>query len=409
MAGSVNRGSRMAFLTEYLSGPGLDDGAGGGLRVSRQTATTGCPAYEREGPGRLAGGLAPAAPDAAGHAAGGGREVLRARDRHPHWGAGKLRAWLQRQAPDRAWPCRDTIHQVLARAGQVRQRRRRRGVLAPPAASAGADGAQYGLDRGFQRGVSHAGWPAVLSVHLARRLQSVCAAVYRRCRRCAASTPPPQLARAFAAYGLPERIRSDNGPPFGSPGSLARLSRVAVWWLRLGVWPERITPRPAGAKRRARAVSSRAEARDGAAPRRQPARATTAVCSVRRGVPTTNGRTKPWPSGRPRRATRRRRGRCPGGVPALAYPGGLGGAAGARRAGRSSGAAVPVSQRTCWPVKTSRSSRSTTGCGWSALPRCRSRSFTNAAGCCGVPTIARRFRRSPAHEGPAPAARRTNC
>jgi transposase InsO family protein len=52
----------------------------------------------------------------------------------------------------------------------------------------------------------------------------------------------PQLVRAFADYGLPQRIRSDNGPPFGQPTSLAPLSRLAVWWLRLGVWPERITP-----------------------------------------------------------------------------------------------------------------------------------------------------------------------
>jgi len=45
--------------------------------------------------------------------------------------------------------------------------------------------------------------------------------------------------RAFAAYGLPDRIRSDNGEPFAGPG-LGRLSRLNVWWLRLGIVPERI-------------------------------------------------------------------------------------------------------------------------------------------------------------------------
>jgi hypothetical protein len=50
-----------------------------------------------------------------------------------------------------------------------------------------------------------------------------------------------EFTRAFDTYGLPERIRTDNGPPFGAPG-LARLSRLAVWWMRLGVHPERITP-----------------------------------------------------------------------------------------------------------------------------------------------------------------------
>src|SRR6185312_5709936 len=45
--------------------------------------------------------------------------------------------------------------------------------------------------------------------------------------------------RAFAEYGLPDRIRSDNGGPFAGPG-LGRLSRLSVWWMRLGIVPERI-------------------------------------------------------------------------------------------------------------------------------------------------------------------------
>jgi hypothetical protein len=47
--------------------------------------------------------------------------------------------------------------------------------------------------------------------------------------------------RAFAKYGLPDRIRSDNGGPFASPG-LAGLSALSVWWLRLGIHRERIAP-----------------------------------------------------------------------------------------------------------------------------------------------------------------------
>jgi hypothetical protein len=47
--------------------------------------------------------------------------------------------------------------------------------------------------------------------------------------------------RAFAEFGLPDRIRSDNGRPFVSTG-LAGLSRLNVWWLRLGIALERIAP-----------------------------------------------------------------------------------------------------------------------------------------------------------------------
>src|SRR4029077_10076484 len=50
-----------------------------------------------------------------------------------------------------------------------------------------------------------------------------------------------RFARAFAEYGLPDRMRSDNGVPFAGPG-LGRLSRLSVWWMRLGIVPERITP-----------------------------------------------------------------------------------------------------------------------------------------------------------------------
>jgi hypothetical protein len=50
-----------------------------------------------------------------------------------------------------------------------------------------------------------------------------------------------RFARAFAEYGLPARIRSDNGGPFASPG-LGGLSALSVWWMRLGIIPERIAP-----------------------------------------------------------------------------------------------------------------------------------------------------------------------
>ena len=45
--------------------------------------------------------------------------------------------------------------------------------------------------------------------------------------------------RVFAEYGLPEVIRTDNGVPFSSPHALAGLSKLAVWWMRLGIHLER--------------------------------------------------------------------------------------------------------------------------------------------------------------------------
>ena len=51
----------------------------------------------------------------------------------------------------------------------------------------------------------------------------------------------PSFERAFAEFGLPDRIRSDNGGPFASTG-FAGLSRLSVWWMRLGIIPERTEP-----------------------------------------------------------------------------------------------------------------------------------------------------------------------
>src|SRR5207245_5308010 len=51
----------------------------------------------------------------------------------------------------------------------------------------------------------------------------------------------PVFVRLFGRYGLPERIRTDNGAPFAS-NALGRLSTLSVWWVRLGIWPELIEP-----------------------------------------------------------------------------------------------------------------------------------------------------------------------
>ena len=48
--------------------------------------------------------------------------------------------------------------------------------------------------------------------------------------------------RAFKDFGLPRTIRTDNGVPFAGPTALYRLSKLAVWWLRLGIQIERIQP-----------------------------------------------------------------------------------------------------------------------------------------------------------------------
>ena len=47
---------------------------------------------------------------------------------------------------------------------------------------------------------------------------------------------------AITGFGLPRGIRTDNGVPFASAHALDGLSKLSVWWLRLGIESERITP-----------------------------------------------------------------------------------------------------------------------------------------------------------------------
>jgi transposase InsO family protein len=230
----------LRFITEYQSELYSMTELAAAYGISRKTAHYWVRCDEREGPGRLAGASRrphrlPRATPADVVAA-----LVAARRRHPTWGAGKLRAWLLRCVPDTSWPCRDTIHTILSRAGVVRRRRHGRSAVAPahhlttPAAPndvwtvdfkgefATGDGAlcyPFTLRDGYSRYVLRC-----VGLHSVRRQET-----------------QPQLARAFAEDGLPLRLRSDNGPPFGNRG-LAGLSRLSVWCLRLGVVPEFIRP-----------------------------------------------------------------------------------------------------------------------------------------------------------------------
>jgi len=53
----------------------------------------------------------------------------------------------------------------------------------------------------------------------------------------------PIFEAAFRECGLPEAIRTDNGAPFATT-TVGGLSLLSIWWLRLGIRPERIAPAP---------------------------------------------------------------------------------------------------------------------------------------------------------------------
>lgn len=169
------------------------------------------------------------------------RLVLAARAAHPTWGPRKLRAWLAAQHPGVALPSASTLGEVLKRHGVVAPRRRRaRGTTgAPPGltAPAAANDVWCADFKGqFRLGDGTYCYPLTIT-----DLQTRFVVRIEALRGTYGAPARAAFERAFAAYGLPRRVRTDNGVPFASHG-LAGLSRLSVWWLRLGIVPERIRP-----------------------------------------------------------------------------------------------------------------------------------------------------------------------
>lgn len=167
--------------------------------------------------------------------------LLVVRRRHPRWGAKKLLAIAARRDPEADWPSRSTVCTVLRQRGFVMRRRRAaRSAHAPasPLAPITAVNQVWTTDfKGeFRTGDGVYCYPLTLRDGFSRFVLR-CDGLLGR----TGEATRQRFARAFAEYGLPDRIRSDNGGPFASPG-LAGLSSLSVWWIRLGIVPERIAP-----------------------------------------------------------------------------------------------------------------------------------------------------------------------
>jgi transposase InsO family protein len=168
------------------------------------------------------------------------RVILAKREAHPTWGPRKLRVVLRKESPDTFWPASSTIGTLIKQAGLVEARRRRRrvpsfdGIFAP----AVEPNERWNVDfKGWFRTRDGARCDPLTVTDDYSRYLLVCKAVekanFEQVQAC--------FEKAFEAYGLPARIRSDNGPPFATR-ALSGLSRLSVWWLKLGILPERIAP-----------------------------------------------------------------------------------------------------------------------------------------------------------------------
>jgi transposase InsO family protein len=168
------------------------------------------------------------------------RSILGIKREHPSWGAPKIRDKLLRQFPMVKPPAISTVHAVLDRHGLVRRRKRRRykaegTSLNPAAETNGLWCADYKGE--FRLGTGHYCYPLTITDYRSRYLLA-CEGVASTKADFAFSV----FERVFKEFGVPGSIRTDNGVPFASSHALFGLSKLSVWWLRLGIRIERIKP-----------------------------------------------------------------------------------------------------------------------------------------------------------------------
>lgn len=164
--------------------------------------------------------------------------LLELRQAHMRWGPRKLKRVLERDEPGRVWPAASTIGTLLKREGLVVARKKRLRTAPYTEPLAHADGANRVWCADFK------GWFRTAD---GKRIDplTISDAHSRYLLRCQA-VEKTDTARvqaifeaAFREYGMPQAIRTDNGAPFASR-AVAGLSRLAVWWIKLGIVPERI-------------------------------------------------------------------------------------------------------------------------------------------------------------------------
>jgi putative transposase len=166
--------------------------------------------------------------------------ILSLKRDHPSWGAPKIREKLRRRHPDLKPPAVSTVHAVLDRHDLVAHGRDRRykaqgTTLSTPTSPNDLWCADFKGE--FMLADKRYCYPLTITDFATRYL--IC------CDALASTHAKPAFTvfeRAFKDFGLPKSIRTDNGTPFASASAIFGLTRLSVWWLRLGIGLERIQP-----------------------------------------------------------------------------------------------------------------------------------------------------------------------
>jgi putative transposase len=168
------------------------------------------------------------------------RSILGLKRAYPSWGAPKIHDKLITQYSMIKPPAISTVHAVLDRNGLVKRRKRRRYKAQGTELHAAHEPnglwcADYKGE--FMLGNKQYCYPLTITDYRSRYLLA-CEGVTSTRSDFAVTI----FERTFKDFGLPQAIRTDNGPPFAAPNALFGLSKLSVWWLRLGIQIQRIKP-----------------------------------------------------------------------------------------------------------------------------------------------------------------------
>lgn len=167
------------------------------------------------------------------------QELVSLRKAHPSWGARKLLDLMHHRDPSRRLPSASTACRILLREGLARSRRRfRRAHPGCPKTSPEGPNDIWAADYKGQFRLKNGNYcfPLTVSDLASRYLLGVDAHPAISLER-----SQKHFTSLFQEFGLPNRIRTDNGVPFAS-SALARLSALSVWFIKLGIYPELIEP-----------------------------------------------------------------------------------------------------------------------------------------------------------------------
>jgi putative transposase len=168
------------------------------------------------------------------------KAIVQLKSEHPSWGAPKIRERLRRKHSEVQCPAISTVHAILDRHGLVKRRRRR--IYKPEGTSLSRPSVPNDLwcadyKGEFMLADKRYCYPLTITDFASRYLIG-CEALSSTQAMYAFTV----FERAFKDFGLPRAIRTDNGSPFASANSIFGLTKLSVWWLRLGIDLERIKP-----------------------------------------------------------------------------------------------------------------------------------------------------------------------